>query len=58
MKTVGKEDGIDFSYGGKVGNTLNSHRAIEWAKKFGKHEEVLLLVTPKMLSFCACLAAG
>jgi len=41
MKEIGKGEGINFSYGGKVGNTLNSHRLIEWSKKFGKQDAVV-----------------
>jgi len=42
MIEVGKGEGINFSYGGKVGNTLNSHRLIDYAKRHGKEEEMLL----------------
>jgi len=35
MKKVGKEAGIDFSYGGHVGNTLDSHRFIWQARETG-----------------------
>jgi predicted DsbA family dithiol-disulfide isomerase len=35
MKTTGKESGIEFSYGGKLGNTLKSHMLIEYAKQNG-----------------------
>eukprot|EP00163_Fabomonas_tropica_P030936 TRINITY_DN7192_c0_g1_i1.p1 TRINITY_DN7192_c0_g1~~TRINITY_DN7192_c0_g1_i1.p1 ORF type:complete len:183 (+),score=47.78 TRINITY_DN7192_c0_g1_i1:94-642(+) len=31
MKEVGKEHGINFSYGGLIGNTMSSHRLIEYA---------------------------
>lgn len=33
MKANGRPWGIDFSYGGNVGNTLNSHRLIEYSKQ-------------------------
>jgi len=33
MKQIGASENINFSYGGKVANTLNSHRLIEYAKK-------------------------
>ncbi|KNC53519.1 DSBA oxidoreductase [Thecamonas trahens ATCC 50062] len=33
MKAVGLEEGITFSYGGEIGNTFDSHRLIEWAKR-------------------------
>jgi predicted DsbA family dithiol-disulfide isomerase len=36
MVQTGKREGINFNYGGKIGNTLNSHRLIELAKKKGK----------------------
>ena len=39
MVKTGQQDGIKFSYGGKVGNTMNSHRLVDWAKQFGKSEE-------------------
>ena len=29
---TGAADGISFSYDGKTGNTLRSHRLIEWAR--------------------------
>lgn len=36
MQKVGLEDGIHFSYGGLIGNTMNSHRLITWCgEKFG-----------------------
>jgi predicted DsbA family dithiol-disulfide isomerase len=37
---VGAQEGISFSYGGLVGNTLNSHRLIAWAEKQGKQDQV------------------
>jgi len=37
----GKKVGIQFSYGGNVGNTLDSHRLIEFAKKYGKQDEMV-----------------
>jgi len=36
MKDQGAKVGIKFSYGGKVGNTLDSHRLVELAKTKGK----------------------
>jgi len=42
MAEVGRGDGINFSYGGKIGNTMNSHRLIEWSKKKGKQDEVVM----------------
>jgi len=41
MKQVGSTEGINFSYGGQIANTLNSHRLVEWAYKFGKQDEVV-----------------
>jgi len=41
MKEVGKADGINFSYGGKIGNTMNSHRLVEFAKQKGKQNEMI-----------------
>lgn len=41
MKAVGKEDGINFSYGGKVGNTVNAHRLVEFAKRENKQDEMM-----------------
>ena len=41
MKQVGAEDGIAFSYGGMVGNTLDSHRVIELAARHGKQDAVV-----------------
>ncbi|KAJ2847568.1 hypothetical protein IWW36_003793 [Coemansia brasiliensis] len=34
----GKEEGIEFSFGGKMSNTLDSHRLIDYAKLHG-HDE-------------------
>jgi len=31
MINVGKEVGINFSYGGKTGNTLLSHRLVDYS---------------------------
>mmetsp|Transcript_2397 Transcript_2397/g.3153 ORF Transcript_2397/g.3153 Transcript_2397/m.3153 type:complete len:213 (-) Transcript_2397:44-682(-) len=41
MVDLGKEEGINFSYGGKIANTLNSHRLIHYAVKFNKQNEVV-----------------
>lgn len=35
MRKVGKEVGIDFSYGGSIGNTFDSHRFIWQAREVG-----------------------
>eukprot|EP01118_Nematostelium_gracile_P006496 TRINITY_DN2087_c0_g1_i1.p1 TRINITY_DN2087_c0_g1~~TRINITY_DN2087_c0_g1_i1.p1 ORF type:complete len:212 (-),score=57.70 TRINITY_DN2087_c0_g1_i1:59-694(-) len=41
MLQVGKDEGISFSYGGQVANTLNSHRLIDYAHRHGKQNEVV-----------------
>jgi len=43
MKRVGLslKPPVHFSYGGKVGNTLSSHRLIEYAKANGKQDEMV-----------------
>mmetsp|Transcript_20818 Transcript_20818/g.51057 ORF Transcript_20818/g.51057 Transcript_20818/m.51057 type:complete len:149 (+) Transcript_20818:279-725(+) len=41
MKEQGEKVGIKFSYGGKVGNTLASHRLVEFAKTKGKQDEMI-----------------
>ena len=33
MKTTGHEEGIEFSYGGKIGSTLLSHRLLKYVEK-------------------------
>mmetsp|Transcript_52019 Transcript_52019/g.77086 ORF Transcript_52019/g.77086 Transcript_52019/m.77086 type:complete len:154 (+) Transcript_52019:376-837(+) len=38
MKQVGQSEGIDFSYGGYIGNTFNSHRLIWKAREEGGSE--------------------
>ena len=35
MLQVGRPAGIEFSMGGKTGNTLKSHRLVEWAHEVG-----------------------
>jgi predicted DsbA family dithiol-disulfide isomerase len=46
MKANGLPYGINFSYGGKVGNTVDSHRLVEWSKTpeqgGGKHTDALI----------------
>mmetsp|Transcript_14116 Transcript_14116/g.21438 ORF Transcript_14116/g.21438 Transcript_14116/m.21438 type:complete len:212 (-) Transcript_14116:136-771(-) len=37
----GKKVGINFSYGGNVGNTFDSHRLIAYAKQQGKQDEMV-----------------
>jgi len=41
MKATGEKEGIKFSYGGMIANTLNAHRLIDYADKFGKQNEVV-----------------
>lgn len=41
MQATGKEEGIEFSYGGNVGNTMDSHRLIALAKTQGKTDAVV-----------------
>ncbi len=40
MKNVGESLGINFSYGGNIGNTLASHRLIKYADKQGCQTQV------------------
>eukprot|EP00002_Diphylleia_rotans_P032990 TRINITY_DN6981_c0_g1_i1.p1 TRINITY_DN6981_c0_g1~~TRINITY_DN6981_c0_g1_i1.p1 ORF type:complete len:213 (+),score=45.44 TRINITY_DN6981_c0_g1_i1:55-693(+) len=47
MTQTGVEEGINFKWGGKVGNTFDSHRAIEWAKKFNKQNELVEILFRK-----------
>jgi len=35
MINVGRQAGIEFSYGGLIGNTFQSHRLSDWARKMG-----------------------
>jgi predicted DsbA family dithiol-disulfide isomerase len=41
MKETGKGEGINFSYGGNIGNTINSHRLVEWAKKQNQQDQMI-----------------
>jgi predicted DsbA family dithiol-disulfide isomerase len=43
MGPVGEKEGIKFSYGGNIANTLNSHRLIHYSKKFQKEDQVISL---------------
>jgi len=38
MTQVGKQDGISFSFGGKVANTMRSHRLLELARRQARAE--------------------
>jgi len=38
MKQTGLRDNVNFSYGGMLANTLNSHRVLEFALKEGGTE--------------------
>mmetsp|Transcript_17205 Transcript_17205/g.66959 ORF Transcript_17205/g.66959 Transcript_17205/m.66959 type:complete len:169 (+) Transcript_17205:245-751(+) len=39
MIATGKGEGINFSYGGRIGNTEDSHRVIELAGRFGAAQQ-------------------
>jgi len=39
MKNVGLPDGINFSYGGLIASTFDSHRLITWSAKFGSEKQ-------------------
>lgn len=41
MQEVGRAEGITFSYGGDMGNTLDSHRLIELAAEQGKQDQMV-----------------
>ncbi|KAF8544493.1 DSBA-like thioredoxin domain-containing protein [Trichophaea hybrida] len=41
MHRIGAETGIKFSFGGKTGNTRDSHRIIQFGKEKGKQTEVV-----------------
>jgi len=41
MKSVGKKHGINFSYGGKIANTLDSHRVIHLAAQHDKEDAMV-----------------
>jgi len=41
MKATGQQLGINFSYGGNTGSTLQSHRLIEYAENHGKQDDVV-----------------
>eukprot|EP00397_Hematodinium_sp_SG-2012_P046831 GEMP01053039.1.p1 GENE.GEMP01053039.1~~GEMP01053039.1.p1 ORF type:complete len:177 (+),score=56.00 GEMP01053039.1:137-667(+) len=41
MMVTGRQDGIEFSYGGKIGNTFDSHRLISLALKQGKQDALV-----------------
>jgi len=38
---VGETVGIHFKFGGRFGNSLNSHRLSEWSYKFGKQHALM-----------------
>lgn len=42
MKSVGQESGITFSYGGKVGNTMDSHRLVEYTQNNQNLQDALM----------------
>lgn len=41
MRETGRQEGINFSYGGNTGNTYDSHRLISFAAKQGKQDETV-----------------
>lgn len=41
LTMVGKDVGINFKFGGKTGNTRDSHRLVQMAKEKGKQSEVV-----------------
>ncbi|KAI8613959.1 thioredoxin-like protein [Chytriomyces sp. MP71] len=41
MQKVGAAEGIQFSYGGLIGNSLDSHRLVRFASETGKQNEVI-----------------
>lgn len=46
LTATGKGWGIDFNFTGKIGNTLNAHRLVEWSKQAaqggGAHTDALM----------------
>ena len=44
MKQTGEKEGINFSYGGEMGNTTDSHRLMEWAlETYGAEKQNVLM---------------
>ena len=41
MAEVGKREGISFDYGGRISNTVDSHRLIEWAGARGLQDALV-----------------
>ncbi|KAI8365375.1 DSBA-like thioredoxin domain-containing protein [Radiomyces spectabilis] len=41
MEEVGRQEKIQFSYNGDIGNTFDSHRLIYWARSLGKQNEIV-----------------
>ncbi|KAJ1958548.1 hypothetical protein GGI12_004704 [Dipsacomyces acuminosporus] len=39
LTTVGKEEGIEFNFDGKMSNTLDAHRLVDYAKLYGDSEK-------------------
>ena len=50
MLEVGKREGISFDYGGKIANTVDSHRLLEWAARKGG-PAVQNALTERLFSF-------
>mmetsp|Transcript_45539 Transcript_45539/g.108964 ORF Transcript_45539/g.108964 Transcript_45539/m.108964 type:complete len:215 (-) Transcript_45539:154-798(-) len=43
MKEVGRAHGLDFSYGGMIANSMDSHRLVAWAEREGGSEKADLV---------------
>ncbi|RUS14043.1 thioredoxin-like protein [Endogone sp. FLAS-F59071] len=41
MEKVGQGENIAFDFGGRTGNTVDSHRLVWWATKQGKQDEIV-----------------
>eukprot|EP00455_Lapot_gusevi_P003213 TRINITY_DN1131_c0_g1_i14.p1 TRINITY_DN1131_c0_g1~~TRINITY_DN1131_c0_g1_i14.p1 ORF type:complete len:186 (-),score=48.60 TRINITY_DN1131_c0_g1_i14:202-759(-) len=41
LAEAGRLVGINFKFGGKIGNTLNSHRLLAWADRQNAHEQTI-----------------
>lgn len=41
LASVGAAEGIKFKFGGNIGNTINSHRLVEYAKSAGKQDQII-----------------
>jgi predicted DsbA family dithiol-disulfide isomerase len=43
LRQVGESEGINFNFGGRTGNTRDSHRLVQLAKKYGSDVEQKIL---------------